>query len=458
MTDSEFTENTFRRHVLRTLTLAFPIILARIGAIALSTVDILVLGRAGAQELADYVLGETLYGGLVAVVAGLLLGVSVLTSKLIGEGRREATGAIWRRALLYGFLVGSAIAAVLQFSPQFLLLAGYDPEAAVRAGSIAAMIGFTMPFLAVFFVCASFLEALHRPLPGFIAMLLANLGNLGLNIVLVFGAGPIPALGAFGCALATVINTAVLAAGLILYVRFVLPNRRSYGIGLPGPETLPPAREQRRIGYAAGTSFAFEAIAFSVLTLFVGFLGTAALAAHGILFQFLALTFMVAYGIAGATQVRVGNAWGRGDQLGISLAGWSGLALAVLFTLPICILYLVFADLALRVFTDEAVVLATAAPVLTWMIMALITDGGQTVVNSACRGRGDRWVPTVLHLASYWGIMVPSAWFLVFRLDRGLAGIYQAILIASVFSLAVLALRFEFLRRQTKLLTIKPSG
>lgn len=441
-------DGSFRRHVSRTLALALPIVMTRIGIIGLSTVDVLVLGRAGERHLADYVLGETVYGGLVAVMAGLVLGVPVLTARLVGEGREAATGAVWRHALLYGFLVGSAFTLLLLASPWLFSAGGYEAEAARRAGRVAAVIGFTMPFVAVYFVSASYLEAVQRPGPGFAAIALANLGNLGLNLLLVFGAGPVPAMGAVGCALATVINTALLAAGLSFYVRYRLPGREKFGIGRPEPASALTAREQRRIGYSAGASYALEAGAFTALTLFVGYLGITALAAHGILFQFLAFTFMIAYGIAGATQVRVGNAWGRGDPLGMAMAGWSGLALAVAFTLPVCLVYLAFADVAIGLFTADAVVRSAAAPVLIWMILALLTDGGQTVMNSACRGRGDTWVPTLLHLASYWGVMVPGALVLVFPLGQGLAGIYQAILIASVFSFAALAMRFEMLRRR----------
>jgi MATE family multidrug resistance protein len=101
----------------------------------------------------------------------------------------------------------------------------------------------------------------------------------------------------------------------------------------------------------------------------------------------------------------------------------------------------------LRLFTSDPAVIAAAAPVLVWVLLATVFDGGQSVVNNACRGRGDTWVPTALHFGSYWLVMVPAAWAFAFPGGQGLAGIYQGILVASVVSVAVLAIRFRRLSR-----------
>lgn len=439
-------DNSLERHLRRTLVLAWPMILSRVGIVLLHTTDVIVLGRAGSDELASYVLGLAIQDSLVGVTLGLLLGVPVLAARETGAGNDMAAGLVWRRGLVMGFVLGAALCGLLQFAEFVYLAAGQEPGLAARAGRITATLGFSLPFLALYYVSAALMEALHRPAVGLVAITLANAINLLLNLVLVFGAGPIPALGAFGCALATVATFAIVSLGAGLYVRFVFSERARYGISRRLSSDRPFA-EQIRIGLASGASFWFEVTAFTVMTLFIGRLGTLALAAHGILFQFLALTFMVAYGIAGATQVRVGNALGRGDRLGMARAGWVGLALAVALTGAVTLVCASFPLPILRLFTPDAAVTAIAAPVMIWVLLATVFDGGQSVMNYACRGRGDTWAPTALHFGSYWLVMVPTAWFLTFGLGQGLAGIYQGILIASVFSVVVLALRFHRLSR-----------
>jgi MATE family multidrug resistance protein len=442
-------ENGFARHVRRTLVLAWPMILSRVGIVTMHTMDVIVLGRAGAGPLSDYVLGQAIQDSLLAMVIGLMLGVPVLVARETGSGNDHAAAAIWRRGLVFGSALGLAVTGVLQAAPLLFLATGQEPELAARAGAVARVLAFSMPFVAIFYVSSAFLEALHRPVVGLVAILLGNALNLALNVVLVFGAGPLPALGALGCALATFVTFALLALMLVLYVRLVLPDRGRYGIGRDAAPLAPRAAEQLRIGLASGGSFLFEASSFTVMTVFVGWLGVLALAAHGVLFQFLALIFMIAFGLAGATQVRVGNAWGRGDPAGVAMAGWTGLGLASLFTGTAALTVALAPDFFLELFTSDPAVIAAAAPVLVWVLLATLFDGGQSVMNNACRGRGDTWVPTALHFGSYWMVMVPGAWLFAFHFQQGLAGIYQGILIASFMSILVLSLRFRRLSRAT---------
>ena len=445
--DATTPNHSIADHIRRTLVLAWPVMLARVGLVGLSAADVLVLGRAGTEDLADYTLGLSIYDSLLATLAGLTMGVGVLTARETGAGRGVVAGTIWRRGLIYGALVGGALALILQFSPQIFEALGQTPERAASAGSVTRLVALALPFVAIYFVTTTFLEALHAPKVGMIAVALANVSNLAFNIVFVFGLGPIPAMGAEGAAASTVLNSALLAAGLWLYTRHALPGRERFGIGRR-ERSAPPAAEQRRIGYGAGMSYGFEAGAFVMMTLFVGWLGTVALAVQALVFQFLALTFMVAFGLATATQVRVGNAWGRGDARGMALAGWTGLGLATVCSGIAAVIYVLFPVPALRLFTDEPALLAAAAPVMLWMALAVIFDGNQSVMSHACRGRGDTWVPTALHLFSYWVVMVPAGWWFAIRQEGGVTGIYQGIVLASVVSVTVMGLRFRHLTRR----------
>lgn len=432
-------------------------ILSRVGMIAMTTMDVVVLGRAGADQLAYYVLGYAIIDSLIAVTAGLQLGVPVLTARALGEGKTGAVAAIWRRGLLFAGVSGVLIALILQFAPQIFAATGQSQELAREGGRVSAMLALSIPFFGLFIVSAMFLEALERPFLATIAVAVANGFNLILSIALVFGVGPIPllggffipALGAWGCALATVITTAGLGVGLCLFVRFRLKDRARYGLTSRAVvDGAPDLAEQRKLGYAAGASYWLEAVAFSFLTMFAGFIGVLGLASFGVLFQFLALAFMTSFGIAAATQVRVGNAWGRGDARGMSNAGWAGFGLSVVLSSLFSVLFLMFPAFFAGLFTTDETVLALTLPVMFWMVLVLITDGGQAVLNHACRGRGDTWAPTMMHVVSYWFIMLPCAWYFTFTLERGTIGLFQGILVASVFSVSMLSLRFTILSRR----------
>ena len=441
-------ENTLKRHIARTLVLALPIILSRVGIIAMTTVDVVVVGRAGAEQLAFYVLGQTIADFLIAVMVGLQLGVSVQTARAIGAGEDEEAGRIWKAGLVYALVLAGIIVIAMQFATPFFRLIGQSEDLIEGGALITRTLAFAIPGWALFIVSSLFLEALGRPLMATIAVLVANVANLALNIVLVFGWGPIPALGAFGCALATIVTGSMLGLGLLAYIRFKLPGRDRYRINVPMSGLWPFGRLQRGIGYAAGLSYGFEAGSFAVMVFLAGLISAMSVAAYGILFQFLGLSFMIAFGIAAATQVRVGNAWGRKDRIAIVLAGWVGFGLTIAIMAVNAVFFLSFPELMLRFFTNEEAVIAVALPAIGMMALALTFDGGQSVISHACRGRGDTWVPTLLHFLSYWVFMIPLAYWLAIAEGGGVPGLFLAIWCASIVSLVLMASRFMMLARR----------
>ncbi|MEH6405484.1 MAG: MATE family efflux transporter [Sneathiella sp.] len=436
-------------HIRRTLHLAFPVILSRLGIIAMSAMDVIVLGRAGSTELSTYVLGQSVFDFLLVLMLGLLLGVSVLVARAIGANEDKQAGPIWYRGMVMALLYGSILFVILQFTEEYLLVTGQESDLAARAADVTAILAMSLPMIGLFTVSAGFLEAINRPFIGTIAILIANVSNLVLNIILVFGwdAAGIPAMGAIGCSISTVLNFALLSFGLVFFIRKIYGDRAKYGILEKGFSIWRGASEQRSIGYGAGASFGLEASAFSVLVLFAGLLGEATLAVYGILFQFIALFFMGALGVAVATQIRVGNAWGRNDHHGMKYAGWTGLALSLVFTGSAAILLLSVPESMLRIFTIDQKIINAALPALFWVALSLVFDGGQVVVNHACRGRGDVWVPTICHFGSYWLLMLPASAYFTFEMGYGVSGIFMGVVVSAIFSVAVLSLRFARLSR-----------
>ena len=441
MRETPAAANPLSRHIRETLVLAGPVIVARFGIVTMTTLGVLVLGRVATGELAAYVLGGTLFESLIAVIAGLLLGIPILTAQARGAGRSADCGAVWRRGMRYAALVGAIGAAVVQGAEPFYLATGQAPELARAAGRVTEVLGLALVPVACLFASTSFLEALQRPVPGMIAMIAGNITSVLLNLALV------PQFGARGAAWTAVANFTLLAVALSLYVRYGLADRAALGLDRPARGQRQEAAAQRRYGYAAALSYGFEAGAFSILTLFAGLLGAVAMAAHGIVYQFLVLAFMVALALATATQVRVGTAWGAGDRAAMARAGWTGLGLAAVFAASLLVLYASIPAPLVGLFTGDAPVPGLATAVLPWIALALLFDGGQSVMNQACRGLGDTWIPTFIQFGVYFGLMLPLAFWLAFRVGHGLAGLYEGIVAASVVSLGMLAARFQRLSR-----------
>jgi MATE family multidrug resistance protein len=238
----------------------------------------------------------------------------------------------------------------------------------------------------------------------------------------------------------------MLALSLLAYV-WNLGDRSLLRIRLPAGQWWRGAAHQRRLGYAAGASLALESSAFSILGLFAGMVGPLALGAYTISLNLIALPFMTAVGLASATGVRVGVAYGRRDRHDVVMAGWTGLGVTSTILAVVACLFALFPEQIGGFFTSDPQLLSITVPLVAFSAFILIADGGQVVMANALRGQADTWVPTALHFFSYYGVMIPLGAVLALSAGRGVVGLFEGILIASMVSISVLSLRFHLLSR-----------
>ncbi len=437
-----------RRHVAELIRLAAPVVVTRAGILTMATADAAMLGRASVDQVAYHGLGVAPFIVITVTGIGLLFGTVVMTSHAVGRERFEACGPIWRRSLPYAAMLGLGAAILGQFGTPFFLLTSQPPALAAGAGAVIAILGWGAPGTLLFYTTAYFLEGLRRPTPAMVVMIGANGLNVLLNWLLIFGNAGLPALGAEGAAIATTLVRTIMAVMLIAYV-WRMHDRDLYAVRTTlGRGWWRAGAEHRRFGYAAGTSYGIESVAFGAISFFAGILGAMALAAYTMQHIVFALIFMIALGIASATSVRVGIAHGRGDWTDRALAGWTGLGLvAVVLGASGAVLLIWSAPIAALLTTDPALV-ATTAPLIALSAYALIADGGQVVMASALRGAGETWVPTAMHIVSYFGVMIPGCWIFAFPMGFGAAGLVGGIVLASIVSVTLVSFRFWLISRR----------
>lgn len=445
LTGRDWLVTRLRRHLSELLRLAGPVIIARAGVLTMAMVDTIMVGRFSAEELAYQSLGLAPVQMAYLIGLGLLVGTVVVTAQANGRDDWSACGAAWRRAVPYAFGLGLVVAVICLFGETLLRLARQPEDLAVGGGAVMRVIGYGIPFALVYIASAFFLEGLKRPMVGMLLMLIANLINVALNWVLVYGQFGLPALGAVGSAWATTAVRILLAMAMVGYIWFLMADRDRFGVRRPTGGGWRAWAEQRRLGYAAGLSIGLEVGAFTVMTMFAGWLGVVSLAAYSITINLLALIFMVALGLGSATAVRVGTAHARHDAPDMALAGWTGLAVTGL-AMVLCGggLWL-FATPIAGIYTTDPAVVALAAPLIAYLVWVAAADGGQGVMAHALRGRGETWIPTLCHFVSYILVMIPACWLLAFPLGRGAAGLLEGVLIASLVSVGLLCWRFQVL-------------
>ncbi len=423
------------------LRLAGPVIVARAGIITMALADTVMVGRFATEELAYQAIAVAPLGPILIGSIGLLMGTLVMTAAAFGACRLTECGAVWRRSIPYALLIGLVGTLLCLLGEPFLLASGQSPELAAGGGAVILIIGLGVPAHLVWIASAFFLEGIKRPLPGMIIMIAGNLLNIALNWVLVYGHWGFPEMGAVGSAWATTAVRVFLALALVGYIWTMTDHARFAIRRRPGGGWC-DWRPQRQLGYATAGSIGVESIAFMMVGLYAGWLGVQALAAFSITLNLIALVFMVALGFGAATAVQVGNAHGRGNHLDMALAGWTGLAVNSLAMVGLGVVFLLEPAELAGLYTSDPHLHGLVIPLIAIAASILVVDGGQGVMANALRGRGDTWVPTALHVLSYFGVMVPVCWVLAFPLGRGVVGIFEGILVASIIAVSLLAWRF----------------
>lgn len=440
-------------HLRRTLSLAAPIIVSRSALLVMTVVDTAMTGWAGPDELAALGLGVAPQLTLQMIAIGFLAATAILTAQAIGAGEKRGPGAVLRTGLAHALALGVAFALVsLAGAPLFRLLG--QPEALVAdAAAVTFAFALGMPGMLLFVTCNMFLEATGRPQAGMWVFILAALIDVPLNGIFALGWGglvePSGALGAV--ATSSVMRTAAFVATFAILLAWErrLGDPRGVIACLRGwPGFGGRGGQMRRIGLPMGLAQGVESAAFSAMVFLGGAISTQALAAHQATLSLLSLLYMSAVGIGGATAIRVGNAVGRGSVADLRRAGWTGIGLAGLVSLPFALLLTLAPEAVARLFGMEGEALRLTAATIRIAGLVVVFDALMGASLGALRGAGDVWVAFAIQAGAFWLIAVPLAAWLGLAAGLGAPGLIWGIFAGVTVSFALLAVRFRAISRR----------
>jgi MATE family multidrug resistance protein len=418
---------TPRHELARLVRLAWPIVGAQLGNMAMGMVDMLFVGRVGVDALAAASIGNAFLYGTLLVGQGLVLGMDPLVTQAHGAGDGRATGLALQRGLVVSLGVAAAVSVALSLTAPFLRLLGQEPALAAAAGRYIAV---QIPTIGSFFgylALRSYLQGRGIVRPALLIMALANVMNLFWNWVFVFGHLGAPALGLVGSGLATSLSRLVLVVGLAL---LIWRGELHRGAWTPwSREAINGAALRRILGFGVpiALQMGLEVWAFSAATLLAGRLGASAVAAHTIALNLASFSFMMPLGVAQGACTRVGNFIGAGRFADADRAARVAMALGAALMAGSALLFVTARGLLPRIYTPDAAVISLAATILPIAGAFQIFDGVQVVAAGVLRGMGNTRPAALLNLAGYWFIALPLAAWLTLRSDAGLAGIWWSL-------------------------------
>ena len=421
--------------------LALPLALGQLAAMLMSVVDSILAGHHGLQTLAAVTVGTSIWTVALLVCVGVLMAIPPSVAQLNGGGRRREIGPLWRQAVWIALIMGLLLMVLVWHSPRLLDWIGIVPEVRPQAAAFLRAIAIGAPALSLYFSFRYLSEGLAWTPPTMLFGIAGLLLLTPLGYAMMFGAGPIPELGAAGLGYATALVLWLQALGFLAYLR---GSRRFEDLELFArydPPNWPVIRGLLALGLPMGVSIFMEGSLFVATALLIGRIGAVDVAAHQIALNVASVCFMLPLGIAMATTVRVGHAAGADDLSSVRWAAGAGFALGGLTQLGAALVLIFAGGWIAGLYTADPAVAVLAISLMRYAAVFQLPDGIQVLSAGALRGLKDTRVPMLITIFAYWGVGLPlGAWFGL-HLNGRAPGLWVGLILGLSVAAVLLALR-----------------
>lgn len=440
----DYTEGPIGRAILL---LAIPMVLEVILESVFAVADIFWVSHLGEAAIASVGLTESMMALVYTLAIGLSIGATATVARRIGE--RDPDGAA--RAAVQTIAMGLIIAVALAIAgvigaPTLLRLLGGSPDVvATGAGFTRVMLGGNASVVMLFLINAVFRGAGDAAI-AMRVLWLANIINIVLGPLLIFGVGPFPRLGVTGAAVATTIGRGAGAA--FAAWRLFQPGRH---IQVKREHLrIDPALMARLIRLSgSGTLQVFIGTASWIgLVRILSQFGSAALAGYTIAIRIILFALFPSWGLGNAAATMVGQSLGAKKPERAERAVWMASFYNLCFLGSVGIVFVAAADAIVALFTQDPAVVPFATDGLRIVALGFPLYAYGMVVNQSFNGAGDTWTPTYLNLFVFWLFELPVAYFISVRLGAGPKGVFWAITLA--FSVLAIASAMIFKRGRWK--------
>jgi putative MATE family efflux protein len=425
-TNADYTRIPLRRAVFL---LAVPMVLELVLESTFAVVDIFFVAQLGASAVATVGLTEAYLFLLYSVAIGLSMAVTAIVARRIGERRSEeaSLSAVQSIALAVLISVPFALAGIF-WAQDLLRLIGGDGwvvEHGYRYMQWA--LGGNAVILLLFVINAIFRGA-GDAAAAMRVLWVANALNIALDPILIFGLGPVPAMGVEGAAIATTIGR---GAGVLMQLWIILKGSEHLSVTrnalrLHGATMLQIVRTS--LGGIGQMVIAMTAWIFLVRILAI--VSTEAVAGATIAMRIMMFTLMPAWGMSNAAATLVGQNLGAGEPARAEAAVWRIGWMNMAFTLAVSAVFFIAHDAVIGLFTQDPAIVAIGGEWLSILAYSYFVYGWWMVSVQAFNGAGDTMTPTWINLVFFWLIQIPLAWVLAVPMGWAHSGVFWAVFIS----------------------------
>ena len=403
----------------RLIRLGSPILVGQIAQTGMGTVDTIMAGNYGANDLAGIAIAQSIWLPVLVFFIGLFTATTTTIARHFGGENSAGIKSTAQQSLWLAACCAPLTVIMLLNGDLLIAQLGIEPEVSAISQNYLLYLCFGLPAATLFFALRGFTDGQGITRPIMFVSVLAFLCNIPLNYFFIFGNFGMPELGGAGCGLATCI---VMWVQLISLLVIVMKHKSLKKTPLLRSFSKPDWRQQRRL-LALGLPTALTGLAevslFSAVALIIAPLGTEVLAANQVAISISSLTYMLPLSMGIAINIRVGIRLGANDPAGARFSSLVGISIAIFVAVLTLTTIILGRSHIAALYSSDPVVILGASSLLIFAAIYQIPDALQISVMGALRAYRDTRIPLLSVLIAYWVISVPLGWCLT----RGAAGI-----------------------------------
>ena len=445
--DRDFTSDSIGKALL---ILSIPMVLEMIMESIFAVVDIFFVSKLGADAVATVGITESSMTIVYAIGMGLSTATTAMIARRIGEKKAGKAGVIAFQAILSGFIVSILIAIPgIIYAKDFLLLMGASEEMA-ETGYLfpAIMFGGNAVIMLLFIINAVFRSSGDAAV-SMRVLIVANLINIILDPLLIFGIGPFPELGLKGAAVATTIGRAIA----VCYQFYLLFNgHKRIRLELDHLKIkLKVMFQLFKLGAGGILQYIIATSSWIALYRIIAILGSEVMAGYTISIRIVVFVLLPSWGLSNAASTLVGQNLGAQQPERAERTVWITAYANMILLGLVGIVLIFFPEAFIRLFINDPNVISNGAVSLRIISIGFVSYAMGMVMTQAFNGSGDTVTPTRINFFCFWLFEIPLAYLLAIVFDLKIYGISIAIVAAET----ALTLTAWYFFRKGKWKTVK---
>ena len=430
------------------LKLAYPVIIGMIGHTLVGFVDNAMVGQLGTSELAAISLGNSFVFLAMAFGIGFSTAITPLIAESDAKKNKSNTKSILSNGILVCIFLGAVLTIIVLIAKPIIYYMGQSEEVVNLAYPYITLVAISLFPLIIFQSFKQFSDGLSFTKIAMISTVIANLINVVINYILIYGKFGFPKLELVGAGIGTLISRVIMVL-IIIYLIKSNPKINQYLDNLFSLKySSIITKKIINLGYPSALQMMFE-VGFFISGIWVcGIIGINYQAANQIALNLSSLTFMVALGLSVAATIRIGNQKGLNDYKNLKRIAISIFLITILIELIFALIFIIFSDLLPWLYLennnnfDVLETVSLASKLLIIVALFQIFDGIQIVAQGALRGIQDVKIPSMICFLSYIVFGVPIMIYLGLYTHLKATGVWIGFLIGLIIASILLSIRF----------------